>query len=218
MGARRPLVRDKATIPADLTDPRVLEAFAQSMHFETLEGHAAWDRYREIISAEYEAMGTVEVGGSPRKSDPDNVPGTDHMRSEFIAAIRPDGPITDPMAFIEGMKPGNGAIPEAVEMVRDHLRSVVESAGSPEAAVANGDAVWIDALTGARTAAGSPNAVLWPADPVWGVWQVDHAVELQHGGANGVSNYVPAPTVVHKAKSLGMNRFGRRVGALSRGG
>ena len=218
MAGRRPLVRDRPTIPADLTDPQVLEAFVHSMTFETLEGHAAWDRYREIILLEHQARGSVEVGGSPRSSDGDNVPGTDHMRSELIAAIKPDGPITDPLAFIDGMQAGNGAIPEAVEMVRDHLRNVVEAAGSAEAAVANGDAVWIDALTGARTTAGAPNAVLWPADPVWGVWQVDHAVELQHGGDNGVSNYGPAPAVVHKAKSLAMNRFGRRVAALSRGG
>jgi hypothetical protein len=186
------------TVPAHMSDAATRAAFDDALRQPALEGNPAWDAYVELVKARYEALGTVEVGRSPRSSDPAHVAGTDEMRARFVAGLD-----------------SGGVLPEVADMVRNHLSRAVREAGSPAGAVAAGDAVWVNRLTGASASGPGPNVVLWPADPVWGVWRVDHIVELQHGGADAVSNYVPAPQRMHALKSEAMNAFGRAVRAES---
>jgi Domain of unknown function (DUF4157) len=177
----------------EMNDSRVRKAFNESLAAPGLQGNPEWDAYLELIRSRYATQGSVEIGRSPRSIDPANVAGTDEMRARFLAGLG-------------DRKVSAGA----ADMTLGHLRSVVKSAGSEAGAVAAGDAIWIDRLTGGRLERPGPNASLWPADPVWGVWRVDHIVELQHGGLETVSNYAAVPQRMHAVKSDAMNEF-RRV-------
>jgi hypothetical protein len=74
--------------------------------------------------------------------------------------------------------------------------------------------VWLDPATGATSQTHRPGLVLWPADPVWGVWRVDHIVELRHGGADNPSNYTPVPERMHTMKTQAMRRLGDLLRSL----
>ena len=179
-------------VEVDMGDPSIIRLFEEAIAHPSVESVTAWHDYMDIVRSKYFGRSSLHLGRSPRRTDRQAVSGTDAMRA----------------AFIDGMDTGT-VLPEAAVAVRRHLSRAIESAGSAEAAVALHDAVWIDGQRGGRVDASHPNAVLWPADPVWGVWRVDHIVELQHGGADQPHNYVPAPQRMHGIKSDAMNHFGR---------
>ena len=76
-----------------------------------------------------------------------------------------------------------------------------------------GDLVWLDPRTGERLDAHRAGAVVWPSDISWGVWWVDHIVELQHGGSDDPSNYLPMTQTMHSLKSAAMMRWSARYAA-----
>ena len=201
---------------ADLSDPRVLDLFDQVMAEPHLAGSQVWQDYSAIIRKLYGDMGTVEVGRSPRSVDEKRVKDTNRMRGLLMTAISPSNPaaLADPVRFVQQMSANGGAIPEAVELMREHLLRAIKSNGGADGAVAAGEAVWIDARTGAPLESRRAGAVLWPAEPFAHVWRVDHGVELQHGGNDGIDNYVPAPQKVHDEKSRAMNEFARAVAGM----
>ena len=189
---RLPTRGDTTTV--SMGDARVRAAFEEAMAEPGLEGNPEWDAYRELVYDRYKVQDSIEIGRSPRSTDPGNVAGTAEMRARFLAGLR------------------RGEVPDgAARMVRDHLADAVRDAGSETGAVAAGDAVWIDRLSGERLQGPGPNATLWPADPVWDVWRVDHVVELQHGGLEQASNYAAVPQPMHAIKSQAMLEFGRAV-------
>ncbi len=102
------------------------------------------------------------------------------------------------------------ALPEAVDMVREHLQRALTRGGGADAAVAKGDAVWVSSTTGERLPRRGPGAVLWPVSN-GKVWEMDHGIELQHGGHDSVDNYIPAPSHFHRLKSDAMNTFGKLI-------
>jgi hypothetical protein len=185
------------TITVDMHDARVSKAFNEAMAAPGLEGNPDWDEYRELVQDRYTTQGSIEIGPSPRSSDPAHVARTEEMRARFLAGMR-DGKVSA----------------GAAQMTRDHLARAVRLAGSEAGAVAARDAIWIDRFTGARLLGPGPNAALWPADPLWGVWRVDHIVELQHGGLEMESNYAAAPQRMHAIKSSAMNEFGRIISGI----
>ncbi|MEL6321383.1 MAG: hypothetical protein AAFQ57_12160, partial [Cyanobacteria bacterium J06626_14] len=191
---RRGATRDRPMVTVDMADSSVIRVFEEAMSHTTLEGNPAWQIYSELVQSRYHAQRTLEIGRSPRTTDRGAVAGTNRMRAEFIAAMS-----------------DQTALPQATSTVRQNLEDAIAAHGSEAATVAAGDAVWIDYQSGARVDANNPNATLWPADPTWGVWRVDHIVEIQHGGADDISNYFPVSQRMHSVKSDAMNRFGRMV-------
>jgi hypothetical protein len=188
-----------------MEDPKVAGAVGAALEQPTLEGNREWDRYTKIIDDLYHNQGAATAGRSPRTASPGSVLETNAMRRDFLAHSLPEG-FTDPRQLAELMANRGGAIPEAVDMVADYLREAIKVSGnSAQGAVDNRLAVWVDRQTGAPTGAGTPNAVLWPADSS-GVWEMDHGIELQHGGADDVSNYVPVPGAAHRTKTAGMRQ------------
>ena len=180
------------TFSVDMHDQRVRRAFDEALASPTLEGNAEWDAYRELVRERYMVRGHIEIGHTSAR------PPTDEVRAQFLA----------------GMRDGT-ALPEAAELTRAHLDRAVRRAGGSQAGAVNaGDAIWIDAFSGARLPGPGPNAVLWPADPSWGVWRLDHIVERRHGGLDDISNYVAAPQAMHATKTSAMDRFGRAAEAL----
>ncbi len=195
---KRAPTRDRDMVEVDMTDPAIRALFEESIANPNVESVPAWQDYMDIVRSKYFGRSGLLIGRSQRTTDKNAVPGTNAMRA----------------AFIDGMNTGT-VLPETAVTVRRHLDRAIRSAGSPEAAVALGDAVWIDGLRGNRIYASDPNAVLWPADPIWGVWRVDHIVELQHGGVNQPHNYVPVPQRMHGIKSQAMNSFGRKAAEVA---
>lgn len=191
---RRAATRDQPMETVEMADGAISHCFEAALEQATLDGNADWQVYSQLVRDRYYAQGTLEIGRSPRTTDPRAVADTNRMRADFIAAM------TD-----------QSALPEAIRMVQDHLERAVAAHGSEAAAVAAGDAVWIDPQNGTHLEESNPDAVLWPADPAWGVWRVDHVVEIQHGGADDISNYFPVSQRMHAVKSEAMNEFGRMV-------
>jgi hypothetical protein len=181
-------------VRVDMSDAKVLSKFDEAMHQPALEGNAEWTAYRDLVRERYLQHGALDVGASARSTDPAHVASTEEMRARFLAGMR-DGTV----------------VRAAAEMATSHLETAVRRAGSDSGAVAAGDAIWVDRLSGARETGPSGTTALWPADPVWGVWRVDHAVELQHGGLDAASNYVAVPQTLHSVKTSAMNKFGRTV-------
>lgn len=180
------------TFSVDMHDQRVVQAFDDALAIPALEGYPEWNAYRELVRERYMVRGHIEIGHMPAR------PPTEEVRAQFLA----------------GMRDGT-ALPEAAELTRAHLdRAVRRAGGSQAGAVAAGDAIWIDAFSGAGLPGPGPNAVLWPADPSWGVWRLDHIVERRHGGLDDISNYVAAPQAMHTTKTSAMYRFGRAAAAL----
>jgi hypothetical protein len=191
---RRGATRDRPMETISMEDPEVLALLETTMSHPTLEGNPDWQNYVELVRTCYRSQGTLEIGRSPRTTDPSAVANTNRMRAEFIAAMI-----------------AQTALPEAMNAVRQHLDTATAIHGSQDAAVAAGDAVWIDPQNGSRLQEYTSGAILWPTDPTWGVWRVDHIVELQHGGADNVSNYFPVPQSMHSVKTAAMALFGRTV-------
>jgi hypothetical protein len=182
-------------IEVDMGDPHIREVFEEAMAAPGLEGNREWDAYRELVYDRYTTKGSVEIGRG-RSDDRGNFAKTNEMRARFLAGTG-----------------GGGGPAAAAQMMHDHLTGAVRRSGSEAGAVAAGDAVWIDRYSGRRLRGPGPDAALWPADPVWGVWRVDHIVEIQHGGLDDASNYVAAPQRMHSVKSRAMNKFGRAMRA-----
>ena len=164
------------------------------MAHPSLDGNPDWQNYSEVARRYYLSRETLEIGRSLRTTDRGAVAGTNRMRADFIAAMA-----------------AQTALPEAMNAVRQHLDTAIARHGSQDAAVAAGDAVWINSQNGKPLPERVSGATLWPADPVWGVWRMDHIVELQHGGADNISNYFPVPQRMHAVKSEAMIRFGRDI-------
>ncbi|SEI82630.1 eCIS core domain-containing protein [Demequina mangrovi] len=181
----------------DLHDPRALDAFDEAISEPSLEGNPEWVAYRELVRDRYVTKGLVDVGRSSRSTDGKHVAGTAEMRARFLAGIK-----------------DAAVVRAAAEMTTSHLQQATARAGSGEGAVRAGDAIWVDRLSGDRCAPDAPNATLWPADPVWGVWRVDHIVELRHGGLDDAGNYVAAPQRMHAIKTDAMRAFGNAVIAI----
>jgi hypothetical protein len=193
------------TVPVRTEDPDAAGALVAAVEQPTLEGNREWDRYARIIDALYQEQGMANVGQSPRTAGRGSVLDTNAMRRDFLTHSLPEG-FTDPKQLAELMSNRGQAIPEAVDMVSGYLREAIKISGnSAQGAVDNRSAVWVDRDTGAVTQAGAPGAVLWPSDAS-GVWEMDHGIELQHGGADDVSNYVPVPGAAHRTKTAGMRR------------
>ena len=185
---RRPLSRGVDLAEADLTDPEVRAALETSMDQPGLHDNLDWHEYQAAVIAEYTSALTIEIGPSPRSTDRENVAVTNLMRARFLEAHE------------------SGTAHAAATAAFDRHVADIRKRGSDATAVADGNAVWLDPLSGARLEAYQPNAVLWPADN-HGVWRVDHIVELQHGGADDVSNYFPVSQTMHGTKSSAMIRF-----------
>jgi hypothetical protein len=190
---QRPLSRSEIRASVDMGDPAVRAEFEAAMRQTELEGNADWQEYGTAIIEAYENMPVLEIGRSPRTTDKGNVAGTDLMRARFLDA-----------------KAAGNAHPSATAAFDRHMALMRAQHGSDAAAVAKGDAIWVDPVTGAPLKAPQPGAVAWPND-AHGVWRVDHVVELQHGGADVVSNYFPVTQTMHGVKSSAMNRFGAAV-------
>ena len=191
---RREATRDQPTVTVSMADPRILALFDEVMAHPSLDGNPDWQNYSEVARRYYLSRETLEIGRSLRTTDRGAVAGTNRMRADFIAAMA-----------------AQTALPEAMNAVRQHLDTAIARHGSQDAAVAAGDAVWINSQNGKPLPERVSGATLWPADPVWGVWRMDHIVELQHGGADNISNYFPVPQRMHAVKSEAMIRFGRDI-------
>jgi uncharacterized protein YukE len=187
---QRAPTRDRRLQEVDMQDPEVRRAFERALADPELEGNPYWQDYVELVQQQYYDQNSINVGDSPRSTDPSAVTKTNRMRADFIA----------------GLETG-AVLPEAAEAVTQHLQRALDVHGSEAAVVEAGLAVWIDPENGARSDS-SAGSVLWPADQVWGVWRVDHIVEIQHGGTNQVHNYYPVPQRMHSIKSIAMNIFG----------
>ena len=195
LGGRRPLAGGPAVV-VDPRDPAVRASLREELTNATLEGNPHWQAYLEVVLAAYERMGALEVGRSARTTDPGNVAGTALMRVRFLRALE------------------NGLLhPAAAQIFIDHIQWARRSAGSEQAAVDRGDLVWLDPRTGERLDAHRAGAVVWPSDISWGVWWVDHIVELQHGGSDDPSNYLPMTQTMHSLKSAAMMRWSARYAA-----
>ncbi len=203
------------TVPVTMEEPEAAAALGAALDQPNLEGNREWDRYRGIIDDLYRRQGTANVGRSPRSAARGSVLDTNAMRRDFLAHSLPEG-FSDPKQLAELIANRGEAIPAAVEMVGDYLREAIKVSGnSVQGAVDNRLAVWVDRDTGAPTGAGTPGAVLWPADSS-GVWEMDHGIELQHGGADDVSNYVPVPGAAHRTKTAGMRQASKVLAGADR--
>ena len=187
---RREATRDEPTVTVSMADPRIVDLFDVNMAHSSLDGNPDWQNYSQLVRRYYLRRGTLEIG----RSDRDAVAGTNRMRADFIAAMA-----------------GQTALPEAMDAVNQHLDTAIARHGSQDAAVAAGDAVWINSQNGEPLPEPVSGATLWPADPIWGVWRVDHIVELRHGGADNIGNYYPVPQRMHVIKTSAMARFGHRA-------
>ncbi|MHA7291329.1 hypothetical protein ACX80V_17035 [Arthrobacter sp. MDT3-24] len=181
-------------VSIDMGEPSTRAAFEEAMYQPALEGSPEWTTYRDLVLDRYLRRGSLDVGSSTRSTDPAHVPKTYELRARFVAGMR-DGSV----------------LRRAAEITKSHLEWAVRSAGSESGAVAAGDAIWIDKLSGKMEAGPTGTTTLWPSDPVWGAWRVDHTVELQHGGLDHASNYVAVPQKLHDAKTSAMRKFGRMV-------
>ena len=116
-GGRRPYSRDEMpTVNADLVERGVAATFDLAMGsflgpYPEVKGYAA------IIRQMYQRQETIEVGASPRRTDPLTVAKTNSMRSQFLRCSLPDGetnPI-DPVAAALRMTPWGPVDAAAVE-------------------------------------------------------------------------------------------------------
>jgi hypothetical protein len=181
--------REGVSLTVDMNNPRVRALFDQVMERPDLQGNADWERYYGLVRSRYQQQGVLEIGRSLRSTEPHAVADTDSMRARFIQEM------------------GNQSITsEAIEAVQQHLSRAIRQHGSGAAAVAADDAVWIARTTG-RLSHSQSDVTLWPSDPIWGVWRVDHIVELRHGGADNVHNYFPVPQLMHSIKTSAMALF-----------
>jgi hypothetical protein len=211
-GGRRSYSRDeKPTVEASPAERRVAATFDLAMGaflgpYPEAKGYAA------IIRQMYQRQETMEVGASPRRTDPLSEAKTNSMRSQFLRCSLPDGETnpSDPVAAAMRMTPWGPVDPGGVEIVRRHLTSAIKHRGSADAAVEEGHAVWVCAATGERLSDREASAVLWPATRGQ-AWEMDHGIELRHGGRDFVDNYVPAPKSFHAAKTRAMDQFSAGV-------
>ena len=172
-------------------------------------GDAVSGRFADLWCRLYEEQGHLSMGPSVRKSASGSLIDSYAMRRDFLQASL-TGNAGDAAELARSVAATGGAIPQAVEIVRDHLINAIAECGGAQAAVDAGLAIWVDRTTGKPTSAGKPGAVLWPSEPA-GAWWIDHGVELRHGGADDVTNYVPVPYGVHLAKSKIMGQASRAV-------
>jgi hypothetical protein len=210
-GGRRSPSRDEIpTVEANLAERGVAATFDLAMG-SFLGPYPEAKGYAAVIRQMYQRRETMEVGASPRRTDGLTVAKTNSMRSQFLRCSLPDGDTNpvDPVAAALRMTPWELVDAAAVELVRNHLASAIHRGGA-DAAVARGDAVWVNAATGERLVGRAASAVLWPATR-GEAWEMDHGIELRHGGHDFVDNYVPAPKSFHAAKTRAMDQFSAGV-------
>jgi hypothetical protein len=134
-------------------------------------------------------MVRIDVGSSPRGTDAGRIGGTGVLRARFLA----------------GLEAGT-TNKRAADIFLEHMRRAQRGPGGEAGAVARGELVLIDRLSGERAHAPGPNDVGWPAERGV-VWWVDHIVEVQHGGADNASNYLPLSGLLNRLKSSAMTSW-----------
>ncbi len=181
--------RDTELVRVDPHEPAVRASLEAALRRLYTSGDPLAGQYVDIILEAYERMTQIDLGYSPRRTDADRIRNTDRMRATFVAAL------------------DTGALnPRAADIFLEHLSQARRGPGGDAAAFARGDLIWIDRASGATVGGPVQGAVPWPATN-GGAWWVDHIVELQHGGADAPSNYLPLPDRLNFLKSGAMTRF-----------
>jgi hypothetical protein len=183
-------MRDTPLVMVDPSAPGYLAKLETALR-DVMSGDATAEQYVAIVLRAYERIVRAEVGTSPRNrklGDQNRIRTTDQMRAEFIKKLPSE------------------VLPEVRDIFDGHMKRMEQGSGGTQGALARGELVWIHRITGDRVATRGPDSVLWPARDGH-AWWVDHIVELQHGGADEATNYLPLSDLLNLAKTAAMRRW-----------
>ncbi len=183
-------MRETPLVMVDPSAPGYLAKLETALR-DVMSGDATAEHYVAIVLRAYERIVRAEVGMSPRnKKSPDKnlIRSSPQLRAEFIKKLPSE------------------VLPEVRDIFDGHMKQMERGPGGTQGALARGELVWIDRITGDTNPSPGRDKVLWPARD-GNVWWVDHIVEIQHGGADEASNYLPLSDLLNLAKTAAMRRW-----------